>query len=96
VPTTKDPKTGWTKPVWTQALPGQGKDPEQAREADAVAVAGDTVILLHGTSVVGARLADGSAVWTVKLPHRAINGGLAIAAGQITVVCEDGSIVAIR
>ncbi|MFM2090251.1 MAG: hypothetical protein RLZZ127_740, partial [Planctomycetota bacterium] len=96
IPTAKDPKTGWTKPLWTKTLPGNGRDDERGRQADAVAVAGDTVVLLYADTVIGTALADGAQRWTVKLPASAINAGLAIADGQITVVCEDGSIVGIR
>ena len=96
LPTARDPKTGWTRPVWTQTLPGGGRDEDRGRQADAVAVAGDTVVMAYADSVIGAQLADGAPLWSVKLPASAINAGLAIANGQITVVCEDGSVVGIR
>jgi outer membrane protein assembly factor BamB len=96
VPKTRDAKTGWTTPVWSRTLPGNGRDVDRARQADGVAVAGDTVVLLYGDAMIGARLADGEPQWTITLPQGAINGGLAVAAGQITVVCEDGSVVGIR
>jgi outer membrane protein assembly factor BamB len=93
---TRDEKSGWMRQLWLQKLPGKGRDSDLGRSARGVAVAGETVVLLSDRNLVGAALADGAQRWSIELPAMPMNGGLAIADGQITVVCEDGSIVGVR
>lgn len=89
----KDPKTGWSKEEWKLPLPF-GR--EVTDKAQALAVAGDTVMYATGPTLFGVAYADGAPKWEVPLPAQAIFAGISVAVGQITVVCQDGSVVGIR
>jgi outer membrane protein assembly factor BamB len=89
----KDPKTGWVKPIWSVDLP---KDTTRSRDANAIGVAGNAVVYVFGRTVFAVSLAEGKPLWNVALPSPGIFAGMSIAQGQITVACQDGSVVAIR
>lgn len=82
-----------TDEVWSVLL---GGDRMASRMAQAIGVAGDTVVYVVGAHVYGVSLSDGSDLWEFDLPSPGIYAGMAIAGGQVTVICEDGTIVAIR
>jgi outer membrane protein assembly factor BamB len=88
-----DSKTGFSKEIWKVATPTNGR---RVLDANAIGVATDVVVYVHGSTVFAVSLQDGKELWNLPLPSRGIYSGMSIAEGQVTVVCEDGSVVGIR